>query len=82
MSARGGLRGAGGEALLPPGPRGHRKGRCSSHPTSRQMMLAFLKYGVTSRKNFTVESKQEHERLVVRERGERGERGERERERK
>lgn len=65
MSARGGLRGAGGEALLPPGPRGHRKGRCSSHPTSRQMMLAFLKYGVTSRKNFTVESK-EHEMFVVR----------------
>lgn len=56
MSVRGGLRGgAGGEALLP-GPSGQRKARCSSQPTSRQIMLAFLKYGVTSRKNFTAKS--------------------------
>lgn len=61
MSARGGLCGAGGEALLP-GPSGQRKARCSSQPTSKQIMLAFLKYGVTSRKNFTAESK---ERLFV-----------------
>lgn len=27
-------------------------------------MLAFLKYGVTSRKNFTVESKEKHKMFV------------------
>lgn len=52
VSARGGLRGAGGEADAP-GPIGHRKARCNSHPTS-DMMLALRKYGVTSRRNFTV----------------------------
>lgn len=31
---------------------GHKKARCNSHPTS-DIMLAFLKYGVTSRKNLT-----------------------------
>lgn len=52
VSARGGLRGAGGEADAP-GPIGHRKARCNSQPTS-DMMLALRKYGVTSRRNFTV----------------------------
>ena len=51
MSALGGLRGAGGDELAP-GPRGHKKALCNSHPTSL-IMLAFRKYGVTSRKNFT-----------------------------
>lgn len=53
MSARGGLRGAGGDVGAP-GPRGHKKALCSSHPTS-EIMLALRKYGVTSRRNFTVE---------------------------
>lgn len=64
VSARGGLRGAGGEALLPT-PSGQRKARCSSQPTSRQMMLAFLKYGVTSRKNLTGKTKSRETFLLV-----------------
>lgn len=39
--------------MLAPGPRGQRNARCSSQPTS-DMMLALRKYGVTSRRNFTV----------------------------
>lgn len=31
---------------------GHKNARCSSQPTS-DIMLAFRKYGVTSRRNFT-----------------------------
>lgn len=37
---------------------GHRNARCSSHPTS-EMMLAFRKYGVTSRRNFTATKRNE-----------------------
>lgn len=43
--------GAGGDADTP-GPNGHKNARCNSQPTS-DIMLAFRKYGVTSRKNFT-----------------------------
>lgn len=56
VSARGGLRGAGGDADdepgVAPGPNGHKNARCNSHPTS-DIILAFRKYGVTSRKNLT-----------------------------
>lgn len=37
---------------------GHKNARCNSHPTS-DMMLAFRKYGVTSRKNFTATKRNE-----------------------
>lgn len=36
---------------------GHKKARCNSHPTS-DIMLAFRKYGVTSRKNLTAEQRE------------------------
>lgn len=68
MSARGGLFGAdGGDSdfddvliifepfgliIVDADDNGHKKARCSSHPTS-EIMLAFRKYGVTSRKNLT-----------------------------
>lgn len=68
MSARGGLFGADGGDIVfddvliifePFGliiadavDNGHKKARCSSQPTS-DIMLAFRKYGVTSRKNLT-----------------------------
>lgn len=54
VSALGGLRGAGGDVA--PGPRGHKKARCNSHPTS-DIMLALRKYGVTSRRNLTERKK-------------------------
>lgn len=41
VSALGGLRGAGGDEVAP-GPRGHKKARCNSHPTS-DIMLALRK---------------------------------------
>lgn len=40
---------------------GHKNARCSSHPTS-DMMLAFRKYGVTSRKNFTATKRKPNEK--------------------
>lgn len=68
MSARGGLFGAdGGDTdfddvlsmfepfgliIVDAVDKGHKKARCNSHPTS-DIMLAFRKYGVTSRKNLT-----------------------------
>lgn len=52
VSALGGLRGAGGDDVVPPGPRRQRNALCNSHPTS-DIMLALRKYGVTSRRNFT-----------------------------
>lgn len=60
MSARGGLFGAdggevvdGAELIEDAIDNGQRNARCNSHPTS-DMMLAFRKYGVTSRRNFTM----------------------------
>lgn len=55
VSALGGLFGAGGDVGAP-GPKGHKNARCNSHPTS-DIILAFLKYGVTSFRNFTVDCK-------------------------
>lgn len=68
VSARGGLFGAdGGDTdfddvlsmfepfgliIVDAVDKGHKKARCNSHPTS-DIMLAFRKYGVTSRKNLT-----------------------------
>lgn len=63
MSARGGLRGAAAGGEDAPGPSGHRKARCSSQPTS-EMMLAFRKYGVTSRRNLTG-NRVEEKKIVV-----------------
>lgn len=70
MSARGGLFGAdGGDndfddvlnmfepfglIIVDAADNGHKKARCNSHPTS-DIMLAFRKYGVTSRKNLTIQ---------------------------
>lgn len=51
VSARGGLFGAGGDDDAP-GPNGHKNALCNSQPTS-DIILAFRKYGVTSRKNLT-----------------------------
>lgn len=71
MSARGGLFGADGgdidfddvlSMFEPFGliiadalDKGHKKARCNSQPTS-DIMLAFRKYGVTSRKNLTTKT--------------------------
>lgn len=47
--------------------KGHKKARCNSHPTS-DIMLAFRKYGVTSRKNLTIEFQNDVDRKRKRER--------------
>lgn len=77
VSALGGLFGADGgdidadDVLKPFGctipdvvDNGHKNARCSSHPTS-DIMLAFRKYGVTSRKNLTEIEKEKKPHSII-----------------